>query len=265
MGKLDHLKIKKAPACFAGWAKNFNQHVDLVAGMEGGPGVDVQVAHSPRKLAPSPHGQPRPKEQPRGKILLTLRPSAISGIGVGGGAGGNTNGVTVNAVGYDGLLVGVIAGNAVASNYPILLRVGGGPGFSFFDENSFTNFDADGNVLEAKALRIRQASNVTNYLLDSELGIGFTANDFTNSSVVGSESIVTGDGTNTSTSARLGFSSTDGTNTANIGFDGLSIATATKAFSVPRANITHNIGVMTFVGCNSGNAANYLVIASEFF
>ena len=29
--------------------------------------------------------------------------------------------------------------------------------------------------------------------------------------------------------------------------------------------VTHNMSVHTFVGCNSGNAGNYLVVASDFF
>ncbi len=120
MGKLDHLKIKKAPAAFAGWAKQFNQQVDLLGSIEGGPGIDIQVAHSPRKIISHPQGH-KPKEQPRGKILLTLRPSAVNGLGVSGG-GGNTNGVNVNVVtfGFTGAVVSTITvpSASIGSDYP---------------------------------------------------------------------------------------------------------------------------------------------------
>ncbi len=200
MGKLDHLKIHKAPACFAEWARNFNHQVDLLASIQGGPGIDVSVAHSKPKLAPVPAGQHRPREQPRGKILLTLRPSAVSGIGVSGDASNYTppNG-TASVVSASGFLTVIQNVNTVdaTTQFPSLLKVGNNSATTYHDENSFT--------------------------------------------------------------------STDGTNTANIGFAGLSIATATKSLSIPKADITHNMGVMTFVGCNSGNAANYLAIASDFF
>jgi len=118
MGKLDHLKIKRVPAAFAGFAKNFNQQVDLLASIQGGPGIDVQVAHSPRKIVAPPKGQPRPKEQPRGKILFTLRPSAINGIGVSGGAG-NSNTVNVNIVTSGSTIATIsVPSAAVGFDYP---------------------------------------------------------------------------------------------------------------------------------------------------
>ncbi len=122
MGKLDHLKIKKSPACFATFAKNFNQQVDLLASIQGGPGIDVQVAHSPRKTISGP-SQHKPKEQPRGKILLTLRPSAVNGLGVGSGTGGGGN-VSTFAVGPEGTLVPILATGASPGSYPNYLQTG---------------------------------------------------------------------------------------------------------------------------------------------
>ncbi len=133
MGKLDHLKIKKAPACFAGWAKQFNQQVDLLGSIQGGPGIDIQIAHSPRKTISGPPGH-KPKEQPRGKILLTLRPSAINGIGVGGITNGNgnsnsnINSVNTNAVYTDGSIVSLTVQAAALNpnSFPTVLRTNGG-------------------------------------------------------------------------------------------------------------------------------------------
>lgn len=41
--------------------------------------------------------------------------------------------------------------------------------------------------------------------------------------------------------------------------------TTSKQFIIQPGNITQNISIQTFVGCNSGNSANYLVMASNFF
>ncbi len=145
MGKLDHLKIKRAPAAFADWAKNFNQQVDLLGSIQGGPGLDVQVAHSPRKTVSVP-GQPKPREQPRGKILFTLRPSAINGIGVGGGSGGNSNTNTVNVtlVGSAGFLYSLsVPSAAVLTNYPTDLRTNGATNYGI---TNATGWELKGSV-----------------------------------------------------------------------------------------------------------------------
>lgn len=128
-GKLDHLKIKTAPACFSTWARNFNQQVDLLASMEGGPGIDVQIAHSPRPQFLQPLAGHSPREQPRGKIKFTVRPSALNGMGVGGNGSGNANinTVNVNVVGDIGLLYVLAVPNAaITTTYPNTIRAGNG-------------------------------------------------------------------------------------------------------------------------------------------
>jgi hypothetical protein len=128
MGKLDHLKIKKAPAAFAKWAQNFNQQVDLLGSMEGGPGIDVQVAHSPRAqfLQPLAGSGTKPREQPRGRIKFTVRPSALNGIGISGG-GGVTNSVNTNVIGSTGTIstISVLAASP-SFTYPNVVRAGNG-------------------------------------------------------------------------------------------------------------------------------------------
>jgi hypothetical protein len=42
-------------------------------------------------------------------------------------------------------------------------------------------------------------------------------------------------------------------------------ASTSKRFFIEPGSITQNISIQTFVGCNSGNSANYLVLASGFF
>ncbi len=183
MGKLDHLKIKSGPACFEPWAKNFNEQVDLLGSIQGGPGIDVQVAHSPRKTVSTP-GQSKPREQPRGKILMTLRPSAINGIGVGGGSGGNG---TSFAVGAAGALVPVVTTGNTTGNYPTYLQTGAGPTQGTFFADSVTNGGS----------------------------IGLYGNGAT--------------------------------------------------FEAIASQILHDIGVRTFVGCNSGAPGNYDTFASDFY
>lgn len=131
-GKLDHLKIKKAPACFETWARNFNSQVDLLASIQGGPGIDVQIAHSQRAVVKHAGAGPKPKEQPRGRILLTLRPSAANGLGIGGG--GTTNGVQELMIGPNGSLYAInVIGSAVATgNYPTYLQAGNGAPSTFY-------------------------------------------------------------------------------------------------------------------------------------
>lgn len=136
MANLDHLKIKKAPKAFAGWARNFNQQVDLLASIQGGPGVQADVAHSPRKVQRGPAGS-NPKEQPRGKIMISLRPSAINGIGVGGGTGG---GNTTQAVGIEGLLLDVLQPTSTnaATTFPNVVRSGNGSTYTIANTTGFS-------------------------------------------------------------------------------------------------------------------------------
>jgi hypothetical protein len=201
MGKLDHLKIKSCPAAFAPFARNFNQQVDLLGSIHGGPGVDVQIAHSPQKRSPGTPGQPKPKEQPRGKILFTLRPSAVSGIGVGSGAGGNSNTVNTNCVAADGslTLLSVPSATLQPNTFPTRLYVQNG--------NTFSYFDGDGMQVQ----------------FPNSHGVGITPS--------------------------FGFTVGNAFNYLGINF----------------GDITKDMGIKTFVGCNSGNAANYLVVASDFF
>jgi hypothetical protein len=125
MGKLEHLKIKRCPAAFADFARNINQTVDLLASIQSGPGIDVQVASSPRTIK-TPNGKGQPKEQPRGKIMFSIRPSALNGIGVGGTGTGGGN--TTQTVGINGLLVDVLQPTSpnAATTYPNILRAGNG-------------------------------------------------------------------------------------------------------------------------------------------
>ncbi|HEX2656139.1 MAG TPA: hypothetical protein VHN11_21155 [Xanthobacteraceae bacterium] len=192
MGKLDHLKIKRCPAAFAPFARNFNDQVDLLASIQGGPGVDVQIASSPRKISGKPN-EPKPKEQPRGKILFTMRPSALNGIGVSGNSSGGSG--NVNVVTSDGTLALIDGINVTGSSaYPDSLQAG-----------TFYATVTTGGVFRAVQLAVSNGAS----------GL-----------------VVTADGT---------------------------------GLRVNYADLSHDISVKTFTGCNSGNVADYLVIASDFF
>lgn len=89
MGKLDPLKVKRAPKAFVQTFRKLNRAIELLASIQGGPGIDVKLAPpvAPRPVSP---GQPKPREQPRGRIVLSLRPAAVAGLGIGG-VSTNTN------------------------------------------------------------------------------------------------------------------------------------------------------------------------------
>jgi hypothetical protein len=99
MPDLSHLKIKKAPKALASFAAEHNALVDLIASIEGQLGINVNVASSPRKRISFPVGMKAPKQQPRGKILITGNPTALFAYGAGGSSNG-TGEVHLNANGY---------------------------------------------------------------------------------------------------------------------------------------------------------------------
>jgi hypothetical protein len=69
MGKLEHLKIHNAPKAFAEFAEKHNDLISLVEGMEGALGIDVHVAHTPRKKLKIGTGAGVYKP-PQGKIMI---------------------------------------------------------------------------------------------------------------------------------------------------------------------------------------------------
>ena len=128
MANLEHLKIKNAPAAFADFAERHNELVGLIASLEGSLGIDIQIAHSPKAKVKMPPGVVSPKARPRGKILVSVVPTALDGSVSGGGGSSNANvGGTTQAVGVDGKLYDVLqphgAGNA--TNYPTALGTRG--------------------------------------------------------------------------------------------------------------------------------------------
>lgn len=144
MGKLDALKVKRAPKAFVPTFRKLNRAIELLSSIQGGPGIDVQLAPpmAPRPLSP---GQPRPKEQPRGRIVLSLRPAAVSGLGVGGG--GTTNSVNTNAVGVDGSLSVLTVQSAAigTNNYPTTLRTNGNSNYGVTNASGWYLVGPGGN------------------------------------------------------------------------------------------------------------------------
>lgn len=177
MGKLDHLKIKRAPAAFAAFARKHNQHVDLLASMQGGPGIDIQIANSARARLAGPR-QPQPPAQPRGRIMLTLRPSAIVAIG-GGGGGSNSNasnwtGLNVNVVSTNGTLIGVAQTGNATNSYPTLLRVGNNS--NAYAEHSQSGYTAINNGTTVQLLAttgMKVSNNAATNMIEARTDDGF--------------------------------------------------------------------------------------------
>jgi hypothetical protein len=62
------------------------------------------------------------------------------------------------------------------------------------------------------------------------------------------------------------ISTTDGTHTVTFSASGeILINTGTNTLSLAAADITEDMSIKTFTGCNSGTPGSYLTIASDFF
>lgn len=294
-GKLDHLKIKKAPACFVSWARNFNSQVDLLASIEGGPGIDVKIAHSERSVVKPAASSHRPKEQPRGKILFTLRPSAVNGVGVGGG-GGFVPTDTRPVVGSDGLLIEVLVPNTIPTPnvYPSQLQVGTNAGAHWVATISGAEFisGAVSTVQNANGFGVTDTATQTEMRVDA-----FRAIDASNISELTPYALTITDGADTVSANSNAISVTDGATEACVLVDavrvlnngvfsemrpnavamtdggnfwtvnssGFAMTDGTNAVAIPFASILRNMGIREFTGCNSGSPANYLTIASDFY
>lgn len=286
-GKLDHLKIKTAPECFSTWARNFNQQVDLIGSMEGGPGIDVQVTHSPRAQFLQPLASSHaPKEQPRGKIKFTVRPSALAGLGVG--SGGGSNGNATLAVGINGSLVGVSSEtHPNAGIFPSRLEVQN-VNFRWYSDgsNSVTDLLAGVGKSSMAATGFRTDDN-TNFAFVGPNSATWTApNSIIASIKPDAMKVSSVNGAFTQmTAGTLGV--TDGTN-------GLVVAGTTLQFAIPNSNgfmfqvnatgftlsngtnfnnvmsipwslLTRNLTIKTIQVCNANVNQSMLVIGSDPF
>ncbi len=147
MANLEHLKIKNAPKAFEEFAEKINSLVELLEGMEGALGVDVQVAHSPRVKVPV-GGKSGTKKQPRGKILVSGLVQQMSQQVDAQGAGGSGGGTASKAVGANGLLIDVVlSSSANAAGYPTQLIVGDtGSEYTQIDPRTLTIIGASNSI-----------------------------------------------------------------------------------------------------------------------
>jgi hypothetical protein len=91
MANLSHLRIHNSPKAFAEFAERHNELVGLIESLQGALGVDIQIAHSPKQKVKMPPGVANPKARPRGKILVSVVPTALDGSVNGGASSTGTN------------------------------------------------------------------------------------------------------------------------------------------------------------------------------
>ena len=112
MPNLAGLKIHSAPLALKHFAEQHNALVDLISSMEGALGLDVQITHRPKPLAHAKSRQKsKVKDNVRGKILLTLNPTALQGVQQPASGGGTTSELHFNdgatKIDVDGTVQGI--------------------------------------------------------------------------------------------------------------------------------------------------------------
>lgn len=287
MGKLDHLKIRRAPAAFSGWAEQFNQQVDLLGSIQGGPGIDVQIAHSARNASTS--GSHKPNEQPRGKILFSLRPTAIQGIGLlGAGQGGNsnTNYVNVNVVSSAGTIATLsVPGASLSFVYPnsLYAQIGNSiAGILGYGAVQVANgvrtgiFSADDGLYYTKGIgantsidtigvavsngSIQVLDGVTPKSIMDRNGVGVNISGVAVN--MNSTGVWVAKATNYGYVRDVSFGGVYGSRTVFANPTGLFIFDGTNAVTIDFGLILRNMDIREIDVCNNGNAAKMLIIGS---
>lgn len=110
MGKLEHLKIHNAPKAFAEFAEKHNDLISLIEGMEGALGIDVHIAHTPRKKLKIGTGAGVFKP-PQGKIMIGGLVQQLDAQGEWSGSTISTSDLSANVAALETLTAGLARTN----------------------------------------------------------------------------------------------------------------------------------------------------------
>lgn len=230
-GKLDDFKIKKCPAAFAQFARQFNAQVDLLASMYGGSGLSVDFAIPPKGPV---KGSNTAKPVNRGKIILTVKPTALQAMGLGTGSG-TTNATNTNVIASNGTIATVtVQAVAGSSTWPTLLRVQDGRNtiINGAGVNVVTSDGQKRSVLNGDEISSRSAVNSAHALLNPGYAGAIDANG-------------------------NGFAAD-----AVGGVIYLAFTAGGKFVTIPLANVVRDLTLRTITVCDNGNSMSMDVIAS---